>query len=235
MILELMKSLYAHDVIDDLPFSMFWRLWFLERNSVPTSKIGFPLKLFDIWIPQTATCQKLEAKLLRYAFAKHEVEYWKHILYWNRKEMINENPGILSIVIIFAWRLLDIFEKSYRIMKISKFSNLRFLPIFFRLPKHEIYRKTSIILLFVLYDITYIQNTDNGKQLFELACKLKYYALLFLESIYLCPVKRHICKNVLFSRIWNTTIISCHRACKQTSFSWKAAYYIFVHVYESRK
>ena len=32
------------------------------------------MKLFDIWIPQTATCQKLEAKL--YAFAKHEIAYW---------------------------------------------------------------------------------------------------------------------------------------------------------------
>ena len=26
MILQLMKSLYAHDVIDDLPLSVFWRL-----------------------------------------------------------------------------------------------------------------------------------------------------------------------------------------------------------------
>ena len=28
-----------------------------------------PCKDFDIWIPQTATCQILEAKLLQYAFA----------------------------------------------------------------------------------------------------------------------------------------------------------------------
>ena len=26
MILQLLKSLYAHDVIDDLPLSVFWRL-----------------------------------------------------------------------------------------------------------------------------------------------------------------------------------------------------------------
>ena len=39
------------------------------------SKMWYPVKLFDIWIPQTATCQKLEAKLLRYAFAKHEIAY----------------------------------------------------------------------------------------------------------------------------------------------------------------
>ena len=32
MILQLMKSLYAHDVIDDLSLSVFWRLYFLERN-----------------------------------------------------------------------------------------------------------------------------------------------------------------------------------------------------------
>ena len=33
------------------------------------SKIWYPVKLFDKWIPETVTCQKLEAKILRYAFA----------------------------------------------------------------------------------------------------------------------------------------------------------------------
>ena len=99
-----MKSLYVNDVIDELPLPVFWK----EVSS--KSKIWHPVKLFDIWIPQTATCRKLEAKLLRYAFAKHEIAYWKHVLHWNRKEMKNENPGILLIVINFAWRLLDIFE-----------------------------------------------------------------------------------------------------------------------------
>ena len=32
MILQLMKFLYAHDVIDNLPVSVFLRLYFLERN-----------------------------------------------------------------------------------------------------------------------------------------------------------------------------------------------------------
>ena len=32
MILQLMKSLYARDVIDDLPLSVFWRLQFFEKN-----------------------------------------------------------------------------------------------------------------------------------------------------------------------------------------------------------
>ena len=69
MILQLMKSLYAHDVIDNLSLSVFWK----EISS--KSKIWYPVKLFDIWIPQTATCLKLEAKLLRYAFAKHETNF----------------------------------------------------------------------------------------------------------------------------------------------------------------
>ena len=60
MILQLMKSPYAHGEIDDLPLSVFWRLQFLEEIS-SKSKIWYPVKLFDIWIPQTATCQKLEA------------------------------------------------------------------------------------------------------------------------------------------------------------------------------
>ena len=40
------------------------------------------MKLFDIWIPQIATCQKLEAKLLRYAFAKHEIGILKACIAW---------------------------------------------------------------------------------------------------------------------------------------------------------
>ena len=74
MILQRMKSLYAHDVIDDLPLLVFCgcNCW----NEISSkSKIWYPVKLFDIWIPQTATCQKLEAKLLRYSFAKHEIAY----------------------------------------------------------------------------------------------------------------------------------------------------------------
>ena len=74
MILQLMKSLFAHDVNDNLLLSVFWRLNFWKEIS-SNSKIWYPVKHFDIWIPQTATCQKLEAKLLRYAFAKHEIAY----------------------------------------------------------------------------------------------------------------------------------------------------------------
>ena len=47
------------------------------------------------WIPETATCQECEAKLLRYAFVKREIAYWKHELHWNRNKMNNKNPGIL--------------------------------------------------------------------------------------------------------------------------------------------
>ena len=91
------------------------------------SKIGYPVKLFDIWIPQTATCKTLEAKSLWYAFAKHEIAYCKHVLHWNRKEMKNENPGILWVVISFAWCILDIFEKwteneTFQIFKFTVFT-----------------------------------------------------------------------------------------------------------------
>ena len=37
----------------------------------------------------------MEAKILRYAFAKHEIAYWKHVSHLNRKEVKNENPEIL--------------------------------------------------------------------------------------------------------------------------------------------
>ena len=123
------------------------------------SKIWYPMNLFDIWIPQTATCQKLEAKLLRYVFANHEIAYWKHVLHWNRKEMKNENPGILKKVISFAWSLLYFFEKcteneNFQIFKFTVFA-IFFSSKAWNLPK------TLQIIFFVLYDITYIQNTGN--------------------------------------------------------------------------
>ena len=74
MISQLMKSLCAHDVIDVLLLSRFWRLYFLKEIS-SKSKIWYPVKLLEIQIPETVTCQKLEAKILRYAVVKHEIAY----------------------------------------------------------------------------------------------------------------------------------------------------------------
>ena len=59
MILPLMKTLYAHDVICVFAVVIFW------KEICSKSKLRYPVKLFDKWIPQTATCQKLEAKFLR--------------------------------------------------------------------------------------------------------------------------------------------------------------------------
>ena len=87
--------------------------------------------------------------------------------------MKNENPRILWIVISFAWRLLDIFEKcteneNYQIFKFTV------LTIFsFKSMKST---KTPKMIFFVLYDITLYKT-----EVFELAHKLKYYALLFLK------------------------------------------------------
>ena len=96
----------------------------------------------------------MEAKLLRYAFAKNEIAYWKHVLHWNPNEMKTENPGILQIVISFAWRLPDIFEKcteneNFQIFKFTVFT------IFFSSKAWNL-RKPLKILFSVLYDITYI-------------------------------------------------------------------------------
>ena len=62
----------------------------------------------------------------------------------------NENPGILLIVISFAWRLLDIFEKcteneNLQIFKFTVFT-------IFSLQKHEIYQKPS--KFYSLYSMT---------------------------------------------------------------------------------
>ena len=75
MILQLMKSLYAHDVIDVSVVVGVLAVVIFGKKLVSKSKIWYPMNLFDIWILQTATCQKLVAKLLRYVFANHEIEY----------------------------------------------------------------------------------------------------------------------------------------------------------------
>ena len=74
--------------------------------------------------------------------------------------MKNENPAILSIVISFAWRLLDIFEK-YIENENFQISNLRFLR-FFISSKSCNRPKPLKIVFFVLYDMTYIQKAGNG-------------------------------------------------------------------------
>ena len=51
--------------------------------------------------------------------------------------MKNENPGILWLVISFAWRLLDIFEKC---TENENFQIYGFYD-FFSLQKNEIYHK----------------------------------------------------------------------------------------------
>ena len=73
--------------------------------------------------------------------------------------MKNENPGVLWIVISFAWRLQDIFLKcteneNFQIFKFTVFT-IFFSSKAWNLPK------TLKILFFVLYDITYIQNIGN--------------------------------------------------------------------------
>ena len=40
MILQLMKSLYAHDVIDDLPLSVFLSVVIFEKKLVPKARYG---------------------------------------------------------------------------------------------------------------------------------------------------------------------------------------------------
>ena len=86
-----MKSLCAHNVIYGLPLSRFWRLYFFERNS--KNKIWYPVKLFDIWGSRNCNLsKKIEAKILRYGFAKHEIAKRKHVSHGNRKEMKMKTP-----------------------------------------------------------------------------------------------------------------------------------------------
>ena len=66
-----MKSLYAHDVIDVLPLSVFWRF---GTKLVPKARYGTLLSFLTYGYHKLQLVQ-LEAKLLRYVFAKHEIAY----------------------------------------------------------------------------------------------------------------------------------------------------------------
>ena len=69
-------------------------------------------------------------------------------------------------MISFAWRLLDIFEKcsENENFQISKFT---VFTIFFSSKAWNL-PITLKILFFVLYDITYTQNTGNGNSYLNL-------------------------------------------------------------------
>ena len=101
--------------------------------------------------------------------------------------MKNENPGILKLVISFALRILDIFEKctEKENLQIFKFT-IFFSSKGWNLPK------TLKIIFFVLYDITYnIQNTRNGNNYLNLPINSNnmryffwrvYLSVLFADS-----------------------------------------------------
>ena len=105
MISQFMKSLYAHDVIDVLPLSWFWlfgkklvpkarceAFWNVDITNCNLSKIGSKnnaLRFCEIWIRTLKACNRIETG-----------RRWKM-----------KTPKFSWIVMIFAWRLLDIFEK----------------------------------------------------------------------------------------------------------------------------
>ena len=66
-----------------------------------------------------------------YAFAKHEIAYWKHVSHWNGKAMENEKKTKFSwILISFTWGQLDNFEK-YSENENFPFSKFTVFTIFF--------------------------------------------------------------------------------------------------------
>ena len=115
---------------------------------------------------------------MRYVFAKHEIVYWKHVLHWNRKEMKNENPGILWIVISFACTE----NEKFQIYKFTVFT------IFFSSKAWNLI-KTLRILFFVLYDITYIQNTGNGNNYLNLPINKNIMRYFFWRVYILFKIK----------------------------------------------
>ena len=124
------------------------------------SKIWYPVKLFDIRIPQTAT--KIGSKIIAIRFC----ETWNHILKacialkpegdeeWKPRNSINSDQLCLTSTRHF-W-------KMYRKWKFPNFQIYGFYDFFS--SKAWNVPKTLKILFFVLFDIPYIQNTGNGNK-----------------------------------------------------------------------
>ena len=140
------------------------------------------MKLFDIWIPQTATCQKLEAKLLRYTFSKHEIAYWKHVLHWNRKEMEKWKPRNSINSDQLCLTSTRHFWKMYRKWKFPNFQIYGFYD-FFVFKSINSTKNPHNSILCTLWHNLYTKHRKR-QQLFEIAYKLKYYAVLFWRVYY---------------------------------------------------
>ena len=74
MILQLIKFLYAHAVIDDLPLSVCGGCKFWKEIS-PKSKIWYPVKLVETWIPQLQLVKNWKQNYCDTLFAIHEIAY----------------------------------------------------------------------------------------------------------------------------------------------------------------
>ena len=124
--------------------------------------LWYPLKLFDI-IMDTTNCNlsKIGSKIIAIRFC----ETWNRILKacislkpegdekWKPRDSISSNQLCLTSTRHF-W-------KMYRKWKFPNFQIYEFLRVFFYSKAWNL-PKTLKILFFVLYDITYIQNTGNG-------------------------------------------------------------------------
>ena len=129
MILQLMKSLYAHDVIDVLPLSVFWRLKFLERNKFQKQHM-VPYEPF--WHMDTTNCNlsKIGSKIIAIRFC----EPWNRILKacialkpegdenWKPRNSINSDQLCLTSIRHF-W-------KMYRKWKFPNFQIYGFYDFF---------------------------------------------------------------------------------------------------------
>ena len=159
MILQLMKYLYAHDVIDYLPLSVFLRLYFLERNYFQKQDM-VPCEAF--WHMDNTSCNvsKIGSKIIAIRFCETFNRKLKACIAlkpegnekWKSRNSINSDQLCLT-------SMLDIFlncteNENWQIFKFTVFT------IFFS-SKAWYLPKTLKILFFVLYDITYIQTTGN--------------------------------------------------------------------------
>ena len=103
-------------------------------------------------------------------------------------------------MISFAWRPLDIFLKNVQKMKISKIFKFTVFTIFFLFKSMKSTKNPQNSILCTLLHNLHTKHRKR-QQLFELAYKLKYYALLFFgeyicyEEIYLMVYKNFLSQH----------------------------------------
>ena len=157
MILQLIKSLYAHDVIDDLPLSVFGGC-----NWVPKARYGtlwslltygyHKLQLVKNW--KQTDCDTILRNMKSHIESMYCIETGRRSKMKTRNSINSDEHCLMSSRNFWKWKFPNFQIYGFYDFFSSKAWNLQPPPL--------------KIIFFVFYDTSYIQNTGNGNNYLNL-------------------------------------------------------------------